>query len=63
MDISPAEIDDALVIEDDDISDDEDDDQDDVCHLNLLLVLSSIGIILLTIVIYLYHGLSSGSQR
>ncbi|XP_050366026.1 E3 ubiquitin-protein ligase UPL3 isoform X2 [Argentina anserina] len=30
LDVSPAEIDDALVIEDDDISDDEDDDQDDV---------------------------------
>lgn len=40
MDVSPAEIDDALVIEDDDISDDdEDDDQDDVCYLNLVLVL------------------------
>lgn len=33
MDISPVEIDDALVIEDDDISDDEDDDHDDVCYL------------------------------
>ena len=31
MDISPVEIDDALVIEDDDISDDEDDEHDDVC--------------------------------
>ncbi|PRQ22591.1 putative aminoacyltransferase, E1 ubiquitin-activating enzyme [Rosa chinensis] len=30
LDVSPAEIDDALVIEDDDISDEEDDDQDDV---------------------------------
>lgn len=28
--MSPVDIDDALVIEDDDISDDEDDDQDDV---------------------------------
>lgn len=34
MDISPVEIDDALVIEDDDISDDEDDDHDDVSNLS-----------------------------
>lgn len=31
LDISPVEIDDALVIEDDDISDDDEDDRDDVC--------------------------------
>jgi len=31
LDISPVEIDEALVIEDDDISDDEDEDQEDVC--------------------------------
>lgn len=37
MDISPVEIDDALVIEDDDISDDEDDDHEDVCFLGLLI--------------------------
>lgn len=30
LDISPVEIDEALVIEDDDISDDEDDEHDDV---------------------------------
>ena len=38
MDISPVEIDEALVIEDDDISDDEDDDHDDVCYLLFLLL-------------------------
>ena len=32
LDMSPVDIDDALVIEDDDISDDEDDDQEDVCE-------------------------------
>jgi E3 ubiquitin-protein ligase TRIP12 len=37
LDISPVEIDDALVIEDDDISDDEDDDHEDVCFLELLI--------------------------
>jgi len=31
LDISPVEIDEALVIEDDDISDDEDEDHEDVC--------------------------------
>lgn len=36
LDISPVEIDDALVIEDDDISDDEDDDHEDVCFMDLL---------------------------
>lgn len=41
MDISPVEIDDALVIEDDDISDDEDDDHDDVCY-EIFLVSPSI---------------------
>lgn len=40
MDISPVEIDDALVIEDDDISDDEDDDHDDVCNHSSLDLLS-----------------------
>lgn len=31
MDISPIEIDEALVIEDDDISEEDEDDHDDVC--------------------------------
>lgn len=31
LDISPVEIDDALVIEDDDLSDDDEDDREDVC--------------------------------
>lgn len=34
------EIDEALVIEDDDISDDEDDDHDDVCYLLFCWALS-----------------------
>lgn len=45
MDISPVEIDDALVIEDDDISDDEDDDHDDVCSVSLTFLLYRMGVI------------------
>lgn len=33
MDISPIEIDEALVIEDDDISEEDEDDHDDVCNI------------------------------
>lgn len=38
LDMSPVEIDDAMLIEEDDISDDEDDDHDEVIWLTLFIV-------------------------
>ena len=37
LDVSPVEIDDALVIEDDDITDEDEDDHDDVCDGKFLV--------------------------